>query len=151
MPMTPQQRRDAALKAAATKRRNLAAAAARAGFTPAAPPPPPPPPPPPRPAWTPPPPPNPWAAPAPPPPPPSPASVNGRAFATAKLTAEDARANVLLALEDLYALLPKTPELLDGFARYQKLLNVAVRQTTPTHEADSALRAATVQMIKLMF
>jgi hypothetical protein len=140
MPMTPQQRSAAAFKAAATRRARLQAQ--RGGFAP-----PPPPPPPtrrPNPSFT--------------SPPPAPPPASGRAFSTPKPTVEVARATVLVALEDLYALhvaaKGKTPEMDAAFDKYQKVLTKAlgpVSSVEMQNEADTALRQAALTLVRLTF
>jgi hypothetical protein len=142
MPMTPQQRSAAAYKAAATRRAKLLAQ--RGGFAP------PPPPRRPNPSFT-----------SPPPPPPPPATwapTSGRAFSTPKPTLEVARATVLVALEDLYALhvaqKGKTPEMDAAFDKYQKVLTKAlgpVSSVEMQNEADTALRQAALTLVRLTF
>jgi hypothetical protein len=172
MPMTPQQRRNAALKAAATKKRNQAAA--RGGYAP--------PPTPPSNSNSPlrchrcgavytgthacpqvaPPPPNPWAPGAAPPPPaahwtpgsrPQPTTVFGP-----KPTVENARAEVIVALENLYALVVKasglTTERDDAFRKYKLALNTALGQLSNQamqNEANAALCVAAIRLWKVTF
>jgi hypothetical protein len=173
MPMTPQQRRNAALKAAATKRRNQAARSG--GYAP-----PPTPPPsntpmhcrrcgtvypagrahtcvaPPNPTQA---PPNPWApggAPTTPP------SFTSRPAATTvfgpKPTVENARAEVIVALENLYALVVKesgmTTERDDAFRKYKLALNTALGQLSNQamqNEANAALCVAAIRLWKVTF
>jgi hypothetical protein len=155
MPMTPQQRSAAAFKAAATKR---AKATAR-GFAP--------PPPRPRPFTAPTPPPaNPWSAPAtPPPPPPIPPPAPPPRPATRptwlgqpKATIETQRATVLVALEDLFALINtthgQTPERDKAFEKYRKVLTKALAPAhTPEmrNENATALLQAVLTLVRLTF
>jgi hypothetical protein len=161
MPMTPQQRSDAARKAAATKRRNAAAR----GFAP----------PPPRPQPT-------WQGPlscsrcgqpaaggtglcdacrrvtAPPPPPPPPTAPRATAFASAAKTVAEQRLAVTNALVDLFALVcaekGKSQERIDAFELYKKAMRRALSPASSTqdqNEADVALRLATITLIKQTF
>jgi hypothetical protein len=155
MPMTPHQRHMAAVKAAATRRRNLQHLHnAAAGH--ATPPPPPPPPPATPPA-------NPWNAP-PPPPPPTPAQpaaqpANGNnIWGRPKPTVENARAEVLVALENLYAIQCQATGITDdkrnAFEKYQKALTRALAPSTDIllrNEAETALRVAAMHLVKLTF
>lgn len=168
--MTAAQRSAAAYKAAATKRAR-AQQQRQAGY---APPPYTPPP------YTPPPPPPPASAPMrcpacgvvfpantvhrcvstrPPVPPPSAqaAPPPGRAFAP-KPTVDNARATVLVALEDLYALQCKetgiTDERRECFRKYRKALAYAlgpISNQAMKNEADTALRVAAIQLVKVTF
>jgi len=184
MPMTPQQRRDAALKAAATKRAQKAAGHQRPGaarpsppnnrpyapWTPsgAAPPPPRPAPlrcaacgmvyPANQPHYC-----TPRTAPPPPPPPPAAAGpIRPTWVGQPKPTVDTARAEVLVALENLYALQVKATEANGGdpstlkaaFATYQKALRYALGTTTSRemeNEAKTALRVAGIQLWKAAF
>lgn len=120
--------------------------------------------PPPRtgPAWQPPPPPpnNPWNA-APPPPPPPPAAQPASTWTPgqgALPTVEDAKAEVLVALENLYVLQCKatgiTDEKRNAFDKYQKALTRALAPSPDplmANEAQTALRVAAMHLVKLTF
>jgi hypothetical protein len=156
MPMSPQQRSAAAFKAAATKRRNAAAR----GFAP--------PPPRPRAPFNPPTPPvtNPWTAVNPPPPPPPvtpppatpPPAARPTWLGKPKATIETQRATVLVALEDLFALINTThgytPERTKAFEKYQKVLTKAL---APAHTVEmknenaTALLQAVLTLVRLTF
>jgi len=152
--MTPLQRHQAAVKAAATRRANLRAA--RMGGTAA---------PPPRPPFTPPPPPasNPWNAPpaTPPTPPPAaapPRNTAGGLWGRPQPTVDDARADVLVALENLYALQCKATGIDDekrnAFDKYKKALTRALAISPDPlmrNEAETALRVAAMHLVKLTF
>lgn len=163
MPMTPQQRSDAARKAAATKRRMRAQQWQQAQ---ASPPPRPTAPPPPTsrmftcptcgvafPAGTvhrcqlgAPPPPRPTPPPAaPPPPPPAPSPANGRAFGP-KPDLQTLRLHALSAFEDLFVMQTAvsgiTPEAREAFADYKKLLKHGLG---PVNAQASASQAAGTQ------
>lgn len=106
---------------------------------------------------------NPWAAPAPPRPTQAP-SNGGGLWSTPKPTIESQRAIVLASLTDLFALVAadakqknggKTPDALsEAFDRYQKMLTRALAPSTDSamkNEADTALRVAAMNLVKLTF
>ena len=110
---------------------------------------------------TPPPPPNPWAA---PPRPTTAPSNGGGLWSTPKPTIESARADALLAFENLYLLVAadakhknggKTPDhLVDAFNQYKKCLARALAPSPDAgskNEADTALRVSMNQLVKLTF
>jgi hypothetical protein len=167
MPMTAQQRTNAALKAAATKRwQQACAAAAAAGL-----------PPPPRSAFgstSTPPPPRPTPPPPPPPPPSSPrpqAAPRPTAFTAPKPTVRNQRQVVVAALEDLFVLVMRDSGLGTGahakpgccpahddarkaFDGYKKALNRALAPSINVetqNEADAFLRLAAISLIKVTF
>lgn len=122
----------------------------RRGFAPppprpAAPPPPPPPPPP-----------NTWQA---PPRPTAPAAHgNGGLWGKPQPTIENARAEVLVALETLYALQCRakgiTDEMRNTYDKYEKALTRAMAPSTDPllrNEAETALRVAAIQLVKVTF
>jgi len=120
------------------------------------------PPPPPRtgPAWQPPPPPpnNPWNAPPPPPPPAAQPASTWTPGQAALPTVDDARAEVLVALENLYVLQCKatgiTDEKRNAFDKYQKALTRALAPSPDpmmANEAATALRVAAIHLVKLTF
>lgn len=121
MAMTPQQRSDAARKASATRRANRAN-----GTTPPA-----------RPRR---------------------ATRGGPAFAAPAPSTRGQKLIALAALEDLFALKLRdtgiTQDDRDAFARYEKLKALALGPTTNSAmqtEADSALRMATIALVKVAF
>ena len=163
MAMTAHQRHMAAVKAAATRRANLHRQ--RVGTqTPPRPVPPPPVTPPPtappqNPHWQ-----TPPVTPPPPPRPMTPPPPPGRAFHTAKASVETARANVLVALEELFALVAAktkptaSPEewkaMAKSFETYKAVLTRAVAPSANTaeqNEANVALRQAALTMVRLTF
>lgn len=82
----------------------------------------------------------------------------GPAFSTPKPTTRDQKLVVVSALTDLMALniadKGVTPEATAGFERFQKLLALALgpcSSTAAQTEADSALRMAAIQLVKLAF
>jgi hypothetical protein len=127
MSMTPQQRTAAALKAAATRRANRAAGI---GPQPRS-----------RNAWT------PRAA-------AQPRAASAPIFAP-KPTAQAAALDALAAFET--ALITKitesgiTPALEAGYQKYTKCKALALAPGTPVHEANTALRMAAIEAIKLIF
>lgn len=152
MPMTPQQRRDAALKAAATKRRMKAQQQGQSWA-----------PPPPRPQAPPQTPPPHWQQQTPPPPPPRPAApVNGKAFGPVA-DIDGQRLVVTAALEHLLILHCAeekrrhgdiTPDTRAAFADYKKVLARALMpglDQGSKNEALVALRQAVLKLVKVTF
>jgi len=82
----------------------------------------------------------------------------GPAFTTPKPAAKDLKLVALAALEDAMVVKLRdtgvTPEARKAFERYQKLKALALGPVTSPamqNEADSALRMATVELVKLAF
>jgi len=82
----------------------------------------------------------------------------GPAFTTPKPTAQGLKLVALAALEDVLVVRLRdagiTPEARKAFDRYQKLKALALGAVTSTamqNEADSALRMATIELVKLAF
>jgi len=88
---------------------------------------------------------------------PPPATSRGTVFGP-KPTVENARAEVLVKLEDLYALVCKesgmTPEREKAFRQYKLALNRALAKSTSledANEAATALCVAALQLVKVTF
>jgi hypothetical protein len=82
----------------------------------------------------------------------------GPAFSTPKPTVAAAKLTVLASLEDLFALVLRdsgiTPEARKEYERYSKLKALALGPASTTEaqtEANSALRASTIALIKLTY